>query len=250
MAGRLAGKCCIITGAGSGMGKGIALAYAKEGARVVICARRVEMLEGTAAAAVAAGSVGTISVMQCDQSDAASVASVVTAAHAEMGKIDVLVNNAGMNIPKRNLAELSVEDFHRVVDVNLSGAFHFIHSVLPLMRAQKEGTVINISSIAGNMATVLAGTAYSASKFGMIALGNMINLEESANGIRATNICPGEAATEILDKRENPPSKEQRMKMVQPEDIGEIAVTVAALPQRVFIPMLTVTGITTIDIAM
>ena len=84
----------------------------------------------------------------------------------------------------------------------------------------------------------------------MSALGNLINHEEGKHGIRCTNICPGEVATEILDKRSEPPSQEARARMAQPEDLGEVAVTVASLPPRVFIPEVVVTGITTLDISM
>merc|ERR1712194_482439 len=133
-------------------------------------------------------------------------------------------------------------DFGKVMDTNLSGMFHVCHSVLPIMRAQAGGTVLNVSSIAGQRSSVLAGSAYCASKSGMNALGDSINLEESANGIRCTNICPGETATEILDKREHPPPPEVRAKMVQPEDIGQVAVMLASLPARVIIPHLSITG--------
>merc|ERR1712232_652647 len=188
--------------------------------------------------------------MTCDQSDAAVVAKIVEAAHKQLGRIDILVNNAGTNVPKRKLQVLSVEDFHKVVDINLNGMFHFCHSVLPIMRAQGGGTVLNVSSIAGIRASAPAGGSYCASKFGMNALGNSINLEESKNGIRCTNICPGETATEILDKREHPPPPEVRAKMVQPEDIGQVAVMLASLPSRVIIPHMSITGTTTIDLAM
>jgi len=116
------------------------------------------------------------------------------------------------------------------------------------MRAKKAGTIINVTSIAGLRALPLAGSSYCASKFGMNSLGSMINKEESENGIRCTNICPGEVVTEILDKRENPPSAADRERMVLPEDIAAIAIMVAAMPPRVIIPSITVTGRTTIDL--
>lgn len=230
------------------MGRGITLAFAAEGADVVICGRRADALAQTVEAA--SGSAGSVSAMTCDQSDAAAVAKLVEAAHAKLGKIDILVNNAGTNIPVRKLKDLSVEDFANVVDTNMKGCFYFCHSVLPLMRAQSGGTILNVSSIAGQRASVLAGTSYCASKFGMNAIGNSINLEEAEHGIRCTNICPGETATEILDKRAHPPPPEVRAKMVQPEDIGAVAVMAASLPPRVIIPHMSITGTTTIDLAM
>merc|ERR1712110_1356844 len=110
------------------MGRGITLAFAAEGADVVICGRRADALAQTVNAA--AGSTGKVIAMTCDQSDAAAVAKTVEAAHGQLGRIDILVNNAGTNIPQRKLKDLSVDDFHKVVDINLNGAFHFCHSVL------------------------------------------------------------------------------------------------------------------------
>lgn len=245
---RLEGKKALITGGGSGMGRGIALAFAAEGADVVICGRRPDALAQTVDAA--ASCTGVVTAMVCDQSDSAAVAKVVQDAKDKLGRIDILVNNAGTNIPVRKLKDVSVDDFEKVLDTNLKGCFFFCHSVLPLMRAQAGGTVLNVSSIAGMRASVLAGSSYCASKFGMNALGNSINLEESENGIRCTNICPGETATEILDKRANPPPPEVRRKMVQPEDIAEVAVVAASLPPRVIIPHMSITGTTTIDLSM
>ena len=109
--------------------------------------------------------------------------------------------------------------------------------------------VINVSSIAGRRALPLSGAAYCASKFGMNALGDIINMEEAKHGIRCTNICPGEVETEILNKRPVPPTAEHRARMIKPEDVAEMAVAVAALPQRCFVPLLTITGASTLDLA-
>lgn len=136
----------------------------------------------------------------------------------------------------------------KVIDINLNGPFHFCHAVLPIMRANKSGTIINVTSIAGLRALPLAGSSYCASKFGMNSLGSMINKEESEHGIRCTNICPGEVVTEILDKRQSPPTAKERERMVMPEDVAEIAIMVAKMPPRVIIPSITVTGRSTIDL--
>ena len=116
------------------------------------------------------------------------------------------------------------------------------------MRANKSGTIINVTSIAGLRALPLAGSSYCASKFGMNSLGSMINKEESEHGIRCTNICPGEVVTEILDKRQSPPTTKERERMIMPEDVAEIAIMVAKMPPRVIIPSITVTGRSTIDL--
>jgi NADP-dependent 3-hydroxy acid dehydrogenase YdfG len=225
------------------------LSFAAEGCDVVVIGRRLEVLEETVAAAVQLA--GTVHAMVCDVTDQAAVAATVDAALAKLGgKIDVLVNNAGTNIAGRHLDDLTVADWKRCIDVNLHGPFYFCHAALPHMKAAGEGTVINMSSIAAIRPMPLSGTAYAASKAGLSALSQMLNKECGAAGIRCTEICPGETETEILDKRPTPPTPEQRAKMAQPEDIGKIAVMIATLPARVFIPKIAVTGITTLDISM
>jgi NADP-dependent 3-hydroxy acid dehydrogenase YdfG len=134
-----------------------------------------------------------------------------------------------------------------LIDVNLNGTYHLIHSVLPVMREQQDGLIINVTSIAGRRTiSNLAGSAYCASKHALNSLGEAINLEEYENGIRCTNICPGEVATEILDKRPVPPSLERRMQMLQPEDIGAAALMVACLPPRAHVTEIVMTGKTTV----
>ena len=240
------GKRILLTGGGSGIGRGIALAFARAGAAVVIAGRRKDALLATVAE-LGVGSAGRIIPHCADIADATAATELVAFAMDTLGAVDILVNNAGTNIAARGLAELSVPDWTRVVNVNLNGAFHVIHSVLPAMRARKEGVIINITSIAGRTATTLAGAAYCASKFGMNALGDAINLEEHKHGIRCTNICPGEVATEILDKRTHPPSQETRALMLQPEDVASAAIMVAALPPRAHVPMVVLTGKTTVE---
>ena len=240
------GKRILLTGGGSGIGRGVALAFARAGGAVVIAGRRKDALLATAAE-LSADSAGRIVPYCTDIADAAAVAELVAFATDTLGAVDILVNNAGINIPARGLAELSVPDWTRVVNVNLNGTFHVIHSLLPAMRTRKEGVIINVTSIAGRTATTLAGAAYCASKFGMNALGDAINLEEHTHGIRCTNICPGEVATELLDKRAHPPSQETRALMLQPEDVAAAAIMVAALPPRAHVPTVVLTGKTTIE---
>eukprot|EP00746_Dinoflagellata_sp_MGD_P147395 gnl/MRDRNA2_/MRDRNA2_79742_c0_seq1.p1 gnl/MRDRNA2_/MRDRNA2_79742_c0~~gnl/MRDRNA2_/MRDRNA2_79742_c0_seq1.p1 ORF type:complete len:258 (+),score=56.51 gnl/MRDRNA2_/MRDRNA2_79742_c0_seq1:85-858(+) len=246
--GRLEGKKAIVTGGGSGMGRALALAFASEGADVMICGRREDALAETVGRSV--GKSGKIKFITCDQAIQEDVKKVVDASMKELGRIDILVNNAGLNIPDRSFEKVSIADFNKVVQINLTGCFYFVHGVLPIMRAQKMGTIINVSSIAGRRAFALAGPAYCASKFGMQSIGDMINAEEGQNGIRCTTISPGEVDTEILDKRPVVPSAEQRAKMMQSEDLAEMAVTVAALPQRCFVPNITMTGITTLQASL
>ena len=248
--GRLDGKKAVITGGGTGIGRGIALAYVEEGCDVVICGRRGDVLAETCTAAASLGG-GTMTSLLCDQTDEAAVVSTVKAAAGMLdGRIDILVLNAGSNITNRSLDKVDAASWRTLIDINLNGPFYFVNAVLPLMREGGGGTVINISSIAGLRALELSGAAYSASKAGLNMIGAQINLEEGKHGIRCTNICPGEVDTPILDKRAKPPPAEARAQMAQPSDLGEVAVMVASMPPRVFIPTITVTGITTLALSV
>jgi NAD(P)-dependent dehydrogenase (short-subunit alcohol dehydrogenase family) len=159
----LAGKSVLVTGGGTGIGQGIVLAFAAEGAHVIATGRRVAPLDETVALASGmSGSVEAVVADIADRDQTALIAGVVE----KYGALDILVNNAGMNIPKRSLAELSIEDWHNVVDTNLHGTFHVVHAALPVMRAQGDGLIINVSSISGKRTiSDLAGAAYCASKF-------------------------------------------------------------------------------------
>ena len=239
---RLAGKGAIVTGGGSGIGRGIALAFAAEGASVVVTGRRASKLEETAA--LAADLPGTIRAVAADAT--ARDQGPLAARALETQTIDILVNNAGVNVPGRGLPRLTVDDWHALIDTNLNATFHLVHAVLPHMRERRDGLIINVASIAGKRALALSGAAYCASKRGMNALGEAINLEEYEHGIRCTNICPGEVVTEILEKRDAPPSEAQRARMLQPEDVAAAALMCACLPPRAHVTELTITGKSTL----
>jgi len=150
------------------------------------------------------------------------------------GRIDILVTSAGTNIGggKRNFKNMAVEGWDDVVAINLNGLFYCCHAVIPGMRARKDGLIINISSWAGRYPSNLTGPAYNATKRAVIAITESINMEECANGIRATSILPGEVATPILEKRPVPPSQAERARMAQPEDFGKAILFVASMPAR------------------
>lgn len=236
---KLKDKTVVVTGGGSGIGEAIGRAFAKEGARVIIAGRTLEKLEASIKGAGDAGA--RITPRAVDVADTDSVKALFAFAHEELGHIDILVNNAGANVPDRALAVLSNDDFEYMSDVNLNGPYRCIREVLPGMRERKDGLIINVSSIAGVRASVLAGAGYSASKHGLAGLSLAIGIEEGCNGIRSCMICPGEVNTPILEKRPVVPSPEARAVMLQPEDLAAAAVMVAGLHPRANIPELVLT---------
>ncbi len=157
-----------------------------------------------------------------------------------LGPIDILINNAGLNVRRRAFRDLSPESWRLLMQVNLDGAFYCIHAVLPGMLQRRDGLIINISSVAGKRASPLGGAAYAASKFGMSALGLCLAAEEKDSGIRVCNIYPGEVDTPILEQRPEPLTNEQRQKILQPEDVAAAVLFVATQPARVSIPELVI----------
>ncbi len=235
----LAGKKVLVTGGGSGIGLGIALALAREGCRVAIAGRNEEKLRKAAARF---DGRPAILAHACDVADRGDVGRLF-ARLAEQGfdPLDILVNSAGINVQRRKMAELDPADWDRVLAVNVTGAFNTMHAALPGMRKQRDGLVVNISSIAGKRALVLGGAAYCAAKFALTALGTAVGLEERPHGIRVTNVYPGEVDTPILEQRPVPVPAEKRALMVHPEDIAACVVTIAKLPGHVLVPELVIT---------
>lgn len=234
----LNGMVAWITGAGSGIGEGAALALAGAGMRVVLSGRRAAELERVAAAITARG--GLARVAPLDVTDADAVQKVVDGIAREEGRIDVAVNSAGLNVRRRNWKHLARGDWDQVVRIDLDGVFYCCHAVLPLMRQAGGGLIVNVSSWAGKHVSVVTGPAYCAAKSGLNAMTESLNIEEGLHGIRATAVCPGEVATPILDKRPVPVSAQERARMVQPEDCGELVLFLARLPAHVCINDLTI----------
>jgi len=222
----LDGKVAWITGGGSGIGLAAAIEFAKLGAKVVLAGRTRATLEAAAKHAKA-------EICVCNVGDKHQVAAAASDIHKRHGRVDILVNSAGINLPKRSFRDVSAEGWDEIVSVNLSGMFYCVQAVLAGMRARKDGLIINVSSWAGRYASTLTGPGYNATKRAVIALTESINLEECTNGIRATSVLPGEAATPILEKRPVPPTAEVRAKMLQPEDLGRTLAFIATLPPRV-----------------
>ncbi len=225
----LANKTALITGGGTGIGAGCAIALAREGCQVAIAGRRADKLTEVAKRFEGAPAIKTHLV---DVTDRASVAELFRWADKELGRVDILVNCAGVNTVKRSIHDLVPEEWDRIMAINATGAYNCIREVLPQMKARKDGLIVNINSTSGIRAGVLGGVAYSASKFAMAALGITVAQEVRELGIRITNIYPGEVETPILDLRPVPVSAEHRAKILQPEDVGAVLATIAALPPR------------------
>lgn len=229
--GQLDGKVAWITGAGTGIGLAGARALAAEGAHVVLSGRRREVLEAVAADLPPGG--GGSTVLPLDVADAAEVARAAQAILAARGQVDILLNSAGLNNPKRSFADQTIAGWREVVGINLDGTYNTIHAVLPSMRARRDGLIINVSSWAGRFDGKMTGAAYNASKHAVVSLTATLNMEECINGIRACALCPAEVATPIMDRRPVPPSPQERARMLQPEDMGRTVAFVATMPPHV-----------------
>jgi NADP-dependent 3-hydroxy acid dehydrogenase YdfG len=225
----LKGKVAWITGGGSGIGLAGAVAFAKAGAHVIISGRSAETLKKAEQELKAAGSGETIALDVADQKNVFEASRKILARHE---RIDILVNSAGINRPKRNFRDVSIESWDQIVAINLSGMFYCCHAVLPSMRERKDGLIINVSSWFGRYWNTLGGPGYNATKHAVVSLTETLNVEECANGIRATSVLPGEVATPILEKRPVPPPPEERARMLQPEDLGRTLLFLATLPAR------------------
>ena len=234
----LEGKVAWITGGGSGFGLAGAIALARAGAHVIVSGRSVETLKKAEKELKSAGSAESIALDVSEQREVSRAAGEIQKRH---GRIDILINSAGMNLPKRNFRNVSVDGWNQIVATNLSGTFYCCQAVLPGMRERKDGLIVNISSWAGRYASPLFGPGYYATKTAVRALTEQLNIEECAHGVRATAILPGEAATPILEKRPVPPSAEERARMLQAEDVANAIYYVATQPKRVCINELMIT---------
>jgi len=228
-------KTALITGGGSGIGLGCALALAREGCRVAIAGRRLEVLQEAAAAWTGQP---PILFHACDVANRADVDKLLAWASQRLGQIDILVNAAGVNLKNRLMSNMTPPDWDRVLAINATGVYNAMHAVLPQMRERKDGLIVNISSISGKRAAAIGGVAYNASKFAVAALGISVANEEAANNIRVTTIYPGEVDTPILEYRPQPVSAERRAKMLLPEDVAQLVVALAQLPPRAHVPEL------------
>jgi NAD(P)-dependent dehydrogenase (short-subunit alcohol dehydrogenase family) len=226
-------RTAVITGAGSGVGRAIAIALAKQSWRMAVLGRTQNSLDETAR--LTGLKPHDILVVPCDIGRVEQVLEMSRAVLDRFQTVDVLVNAAGTNAPKRSLEVLSLDDYHAMIDTNLHGSYYCVQAFLPQMRKRQSGTIVNIVSEAGKQASPKAGPAYVMSKFGLAGLTQSINAEERGNGVRACAIFPGDIDTPLLDKRPSPPPPEARSRMMLPEDIAECALLAINLPARTIV---------------
>lgn len=223
----------VVTGAGSGVGQAISLALARQGWGVALVGRRPDALNATLK--LAGSRDGQFLACPCDIGDADAVARMARQVLARFQDVEVLVNAAGTNAPRRALEVLSLPDYHAMIDANLNGAYYCVQAFLPQMRARRSGTIVNIVSDAGKLASPKAGPAYVMSKFGLAGLTQSINAEERAHGVRACAIFPGDIDTPLLEKRPQPPPPEARANMLKAGDVAQCALLCVNLPPHVIV---------------
>ena len=230
----LHGKVAIVTGASAGIGQATARSLAAEGATVVITARRLERLETLREEISAAG--GTVLAVAADVTSQAEVEAVIAATLDAFGRIDVLVNNAGiMRIAP--IQENRIDDWRRMVDVNVNGVLNYLGCVLPTMLEQSSGHIVNVGSVAGRR-PFPGAAVYSATKFALRSLSWGLHLElGNAHGIRVTDIQPGYVSTELLS--DDPATSAawdeawSDRRTLQPEDVARTIVFAVASPDHV-----------------
>lgn len=232
-------KVVLITGASSGIGEGCARLLAEKGARVVLGARRVERLEQLVADIRAAG--GQAIARRLDVTDASDVQAFVDTAMAEYGRVDVLLNNAGV-MPLSMIEALKLDEWNRMIDVNIRGVLHGIAAALPVMQAQRSGQIINVASIGAYRVSPTAAV-YCATKYAVRAISDGLR-QEVGGDIRVTLVSPGvvesELAESISDEGARDAMREFRKVAISPSAIARAVAYAIEQPADVDVSELVV----------
>jgi NADP-dependent 3-hydroxy acid dehydrogenase YdfG len=235
MAGKLTGKVAIVTGASSGIGEATAISLAEAGAKVAIAARRLERLETLAERIQKIGSEALI--ISADVTDEAQVQDMVAKTHSTWGQIDILVNNAGVMLLGM-IDGANTEDWRRMFNINVLGLMYATHAVLPIMKAQGQGHIVNISSVAGRVANAGSGV-YNATKWAVNAFSEALRKEVYTNHIRITVVEPGLVATELPHHITDSAAKQRAadfygsLKNLESEDIAAAILYAVTQPAHV-----------------
>jgi 3-oxoacyl-[acyl-carrier protein] reductase len=220
----LQGQTAVVTGAGRGIGAAIAMRLAGMGAEVVVCGRTLALLEQTAQAIKAAG--GKASASKCDVTNLTSVESLAGEVKLKFGRVDVLVNNAGVGAFTQPLHRMDPKEWEQVLNTNLRGVYYCIRAFAPMMIEAKHGHIVNISSLAGKN-PVPNAAAYAASKWGLNGLSYSVAEELRGSGVRVSVVCPGSVDTEL-----SPHEGKSKDRMLKPDDVAHaVAAIVTQAPQ-------------------
>ncbi len=220
----LKGKTAVVTGGTRGIGRAVAASLCSAGARVAICGRTRESVERAARELSAAGDVFG---MAADVSRAEDVAQFFAAVAARLGGLDILLNNAGVGL-FRSIQELSPQEWHQMIDLNLNGVYYCCHHAVPLMRKKGGGYIIQISSLAGKNAFA-GGSAYNASKFGVNGFSEAIMQDLRYDNIRVSYVMPGSVDTDF-----SPRSGRASWK-IAPEDVAQVVIDLLQMPERTLV---------------
>lgn len=224
------GKVCIITGGGSGIGRGAALMMAEQGAKIALVGRTAPKVEAVRDEIQSHG--GDALAFGLDVADATGVRRMTQQTIDAFGRIDVLVNNAGHSSRHRRILTTPPDEIRAVIDSNLVGTIYCTQAVLPTMLEAGEGTILNVASLAGVHTSYLGGMTYSAVKAAVIHFTRFLNFELTNTGVRASVLIPGEVDTPIMDNRPVPPTSDDRTTMVGIDECAEALTMIAGLPKR------------------
>jgi len=224
---RLKDSVAVVTGAGRGIGKAIAVSLAEEGAHVVLVSRSEKELETVRVGIEKRG--WTAEVAAADITDDAAAARVFEDTAKRHGRIDILVNNAGIGrfAPMRSLAMRDLDDMWKL---NVRALVHCTKLALPIMEKNKRGVIVNISSLAGKNAFI-GGAGYAATKWALLGLSRCLMLEEREHNIRVVAICPGSVDTTFNDNRD----PEKRQRILSPQDVAEAVLLAVTMPERAMV---------------
>lgn len=237
----------IVTGAGSGIGRATALAFASAGRSLVLAGRRVEPLEAVADECRARGASAYVRSVDLEDGDAA--AAFGAWALATLGEVDVLVNNAGHSSKVRALRHVEPGEFASVFRINVEAIYRLTQALLESMIERQSGTIITVSSMAALAPGLLGGVPYGAAKAASLNLMQGLSAELRNLGVRACTIVPSEVDTPILDNRPLPPDQQARDDMMQADDVAQAVLLCALMPGRTLVEQIVMSPTRTRDLS-